>query len=111
MFKSGKRIHLEIIKLVVIVFFIVLLVTGFNFYLFLRTVLPSAVLVQSKLRIIIFGAVSIVLMFGITALLVKWFTYNVVGPIPRLQREIKGMVATGKNNKLFVRKEDKLSEF
>ena len=111
MLKSGRRIHLEIIKLVIAVFFILLIVTSFNFYLFLQTVLPPAVLAQSTLRVIIFGVISIALMFGITVSLVKWFTYSVVGPIPRLQREIKEMTDTGKIKSLSVRKRDKLSEF
>ncbi|MDI6641362.1 MAG: hypothetical protein QME68_03515, partial [Elusimicrobiota bacterium] len=97
MIKSGKRIQFELIKLVIAVFLILLVVTAINFYLFLFTILPTGIITQKEnvLRMILFGIVTVILLFGITWSLVKLFTYHLVGPIPRLKREIREMVETG----------------
>ncbi|OIO76356.1 MAG: hypothetical protein AUJ85_00885 [Elusimicrobia bacterium CG1_02_37_114] len=101
-----KRIQLELIKFTICVFFVLLFVTAVNFYSFLSTMLPSSLILQSKARIIIFGLVTTVLIFGITWMLVQWFTYRTIGPIVRLEREIKSMVDSGDYRPLTVRKGD-----
>jgi len=109
--KSGRRMKLELIKFTVYVALVLLVLISINFYWFLTTILPPSLLVQSAVRIAVFSAVSILLIFGITIMLVKWFTFSVVGPMPRLQREINEMVDSGKYCSLKTRDQDKIREF
>ncbi|OGS27444.1 MAG: hypothetical protein A2297_04290 [Elusimicrobia bacterium RIFOXYB2_FULL_48_7] len=102
---------LELIKFTVYVALVLLVLISINFYWFLTTILPPSLLVQSAVRIAVFSAVSILLIFGITIMLVKWFTFSVVGPMPRLQREINEMVDSGKYCSLKTRDQDKIREF
>jgi hypothetical protein len=111
MFKSGRRIHLELIKLVIISFVVLLVITGLYFYSFLSTMLPLSLIAQSKVRISVFAVVTGALLLGITWMLVKWFTYSLLGPIPRLQRQMEDMSRTGDFRPLTSRKKDKLEDF
>ena len=105
-----KRIKLELIKFTIFVFFVLLIVTAINFFSFLSTILPASLLAQSRERIIVFGAVTVVLVFGVTWMLVRWFTYRAIGPIVRLQREIASMSESNAYRRLTVRKKDILQE-
>jgi hypothetical protein len=108
----NRRIKLEMIKLVILIFFILLIVTAVNFYLFLSSILPLGIMLQKEnlIRLSVFGVITGVLIFGITAMLVKWFTYTTLGPVPRLIKEIKLMKEENKYHFLEVRKKDKLRD-
>ncbi|OGS18447.1 MAG: hypothetical protein A3J83_07700 [Elusimicrobia bacterium RIFOXYA2_FULL_40_6] len=109
--KSGRRLKLELIKFTVYVAVLILLLVSINFYWFLTTILPPTMLSQSAARIAVFSVISIFLIWGITVLLVKWFTFSVLGPMPRLQREITRMAESEKYHCLTVRDKDKIGEF
>ena len=109
--KSGRRIQLELIKLIIVSFVVLLVITGLHFYSFLSTMLPPGLIAQSKARISVFALVTGALLLGTTWMLVKWFTYRLLGPIPRLQRQIKEMSETGNFKNLTTRQKDKLEDF
>ncbi|OGS23288.1 MAG: hypothetical protein A2252_09395 [Elusimicrobia bacterium RIFOXYA2_FULL_39_19] len=111
MIKSGRRIKLELIRFTVYVVLAVMMAISVNFYWFLSTVLPPTMLAQSLMRIVMFSVIELILILGITVLLVKWFTFTVIGPLPRLQEEINDMVSKDEFRDLVVRNSDKIKEF
>jgi len=109
---ANRRIKLEMIKLVILIFFILLIITTVNFYLFLSSILPLGIMLQKEnlIRLSVFGVITGFLILGITAMLVKWFTYKTLGPVPRLIKEIKIMTEENKYHLLEIRKKDKLRD-
>jgi hypothetical protein len=105
-----KYIQLEFIAIVVITFLIMMVLTVLNFTSFLYTILPQASIVAGKDRIIIY-IVSTVLIIGVAAVFVLIYSHRIIGPIPRLQREITDMVESGDYHLFVVRKKDKLKNF
>jgi len=105
-----KSMQLELIAIITGTFIAMMLLTLFNFTSFLSTILPNAAIVSSRERIIIF-IVSTFLIIGIAAVFLLVYTHRIIGPLPRLEREIRNMVEAKKYHNLGVREKDKLKSF
>lgn len=81
----------------------------FNFYIILQLGLPQTTFILVNTRIILIMLFVLFLIFCIfiaLGILTYITIHRILGPIPRLEKELRRMLETGEIHSLFVRRED-----
>jgi len=105
-----KRFQLEFIFTVVIIFLIAIVISLLNFTSFLSNILPQAAIISTKTRIILF-LISTLIILSVAVIVTLVYSNKIIGPIPRLEKEIKEMTQTNKYHCIKVREKDRLKHF
>lgn len=101
----------RVISLIAVCFIVLTVLIQVSFYAFLRAVIPKIEIIEHQFDILRFAFWVMFLAFValfVTAVIVVLLTHRMVGPVPRLENELKEMIATGNYHELKVRKTDVL---
>lgn len=112
-FLVEKKIQLRHTFALIVSFLIVLIVAEVQMYLLLSKILPAITLEASRGYIFRYGLIFM-LEFFIFVLIVAAgniiYLHRLVGPLPRMRREIEEMLKTGEIHLLRIRRKDELAE-
>lgn len=109
-----KKFQLKPVYLIAGAFLFITVIIEWQIFSLLTTVLPQITLMETRNNIIWFGVSIMVQLFIILlvlAILIIIYLHRLVGPVKRLQRELKEMNETGKYHQLEMRKKDELKSF